>query len=52
MFASGVDGDTTTVLSDMFALDEAPEVPTRLWFTRQPCCATAARQQRGALQIA
>ena len=30
MLASGVDGDITTVLSDVFAVDEAPDVPVRL----------------------
>lgn len=31
MFASGVEGDTTAVLSDVFGLDDAPDVLTRLW---------------------
>lgn len=30
MLASGVEGETTAVLSDVFALDDAPEVLTRL----------------------
>jgi hypothetical protein len=35
MFASGVDGDTTAVLSDMFALEDAPDVLMRSWFRNQ-----------------
>jgi hypothetical protein len=35
MFASGVDGDTTAVLSEVFAFDDAPEVLTRCWFRNQ-----------------
>jgi hypothetical protein len=35
MFASGVEGDTTAVLSDVFALEDAPDMLTRSWFRNQ-----------------
>jgi hypothetical protein len=35
MFASGVDGDTTAVLSELFAFEDAPDVLTRFWFRNQ-----------------
>jgi hypothetical protein len=38
ILASGVDGDTTAVFSDVFALDDPPDV-MRFWFwlPYQPC---------------
>jgi hypothetical protein len=35
MFASGVEGDTTAVLSDVFAFDDAPDVLCPSWFRSQ-----------------
>lgn len=43
MLASGVEGDTTAVFSDVFADEDAPDMLMRSWYTHQRLCSATVR---------